>query len=51
MKPEKMKEIIDKKANGYEDIKPKYVSDLESGMHVFTKLITIVIILSFVLER
>lgn len=48
MKPEKMQEIIDRKANGYEDIKPKYVSDLESGMHVFTKLITIVIILSFV---
>ncbi len=48
MKPEKMKEIIDKKANGYEDIKPESVSNLTKGMHVFTKLVTIVVILAFI---
>lgn len=48
MKPEKMQEIIDKKANGYEDIKPKGVSSLTESIHVFTKLVTIVVILAFV---
>lgn len=48
MKPEKMQEIIDKKANGYEDIKPEGTSSFIKGLGVFTKLITIVIILAFV---
>ena len=48
MKPEKMQEIIDKKANGYEDIKPEGTSSFIKGLGVFTKLMTIVIILAFV---
>ena len=48
MKPEKMQEIIDKKANGYEDIKPEGTNSFIRGLGVFTKLITIVIILAFV---
>ena len=39
MKPEKMQEIIDKKANGYEDIQPKGSDNFFKGLHVFIKLI------------
>lgn len=46
MKPEKMQEIIDRKANGYEDIKPKGVNKIEKSMHIFAKLIIIVVILT-----
>ncbi len=48
MKPEKMQEIIDRKANGYEDIKPEGMSSFVGGLHVFVKLLTIVIILAFI---
>lgn len=47
MKPEKMQEIIDKKANGYEDIQPKGSDNFFKGLHVFIKLIIAVIILAF----
>lgn len=47
MKPEKMQEIIDKKANGYEDIQPKGSGNFFKGLHVFIKLIIAVIILAF----
>ena len=48
MKPEKMQEIIDRKANGYEDIKPEGMSSFVGGLNVFVKLLTIVIILAFI---
>lgn len=48
MKPEKMQEIIERKANGYEDIKPKGMSGFVGGLYVFVKLLTIVIILAFI---
>lgn len=47
MEPEKMQEIIDKKANGYEDIQPKGSDNFFKGLHVFIKLIIAVIILAF----
>lgn len=48
MKPEKMHEIINKKANGYEEIKPKGTNSFIKGLNIFAKLMASVIILTFI---